>query len=105
MSDRPVDPTPPDEDADGSAESKGGMWAFLPIGLTFLVLGLGKGLGDGGTAFFAVGVAFMAIALGSAGRGRGSAHGGRGATGGGPDRPDDSAPSGPPPGSPPPPQG
>lgn len=100
MSDRPDDP-PPDEDADGSSESDGTLWAFLPIGVTFLVLGMSKGLGDGGTAFFAVGVAFLAIAMGSMGRGRRGTHREGGAADGGPD---DAGP-GAPPGSPPPPQG
>jgi hypothetical protein len=44
--------------------------AFLPIGITFFLLGLTQGLGEPlGTTFFTVGITFLvlAIALGGAG--------------------------------------
>jgi hypothetical protein len=60
--------TPVGDAAGGSSDGGGANTAFLPIGLTFLVLGLARGLGDGGgTTFFAVGIAFLAIALTSSG--------------------------------------
>lgn len=42
----------------------GTMWAFLPVGITFLVLGISEGTGDGsGTTFFIIGVTFLVIGL------------------------------------------
>ncbi len=62
---------PPSDAAGESSDGSGANAAFLPIGLVFLVLGLSRGLGEGGgTTFFIIGVAFLAIALSSSGRRR-----------------------------------
>lgn len=89
MPEEPVDQ--PSGPGDGDAADTSGdvtRWAFLPIGVTFMVLGISQGLTGSGTAFFVIGIAFLALA--SAGpalrRGRGRGHGdGDGDASGGPD--------------------
>lgn len=67
MPDEPVEPpsgSGADPGADDATEGSDDTtrWAFLPIGLTFIVLGISQGLNRGGTAFFVVGIAFLALA-------------------------------------------
>ncbi len=48
----------------GMTSRRNATWAFLPSGVTFLVLGLALGLGKGaGTTFFIIGISFLTIAL------------------------------------------
>lgn len=64
------------------AGADGTMWAFLPIGITFLVLGMAQGVGDGsGTAFFAIGVTFLVLALTTGGAAAATARRRRGTAG------------------------
>ncbi len=78
MTDRPDDdpqPTEPGDEkpppsGDPSRSAVGGVWAFLPIGVAFMVIGMTQGLGDGGTAFFVIGISFMVIAFAGGARGR-----------------------------------
>ena len=77
------EPTEQPSGADGM------MWVYLPIGFTFLVLGMAQGIGDGsGTAFFVIGLTFMVLALTTVGAALGGARGRRGP--GEPDEPDGS---------------